>query len=166
MASQPIEPQPGDVADERGRFAPMEQPGEAAMAPDTGIDEVGIHESISDTTPTQRTGTQGAAIEDLADPDADANAPDPSRPIAMSAGPQAGHDIPGGGYGDSRDTGERGTRAIGDETAGGRPEAETDIRSGSYVTEDDTKGGSPGSDPTAEHPPVGQPANVTQPRRP
>jgi hypothetical protein len=30
MASQPIEPQPGDVADERGRFAPIEQPGDEA----------------------------------------------------------------------------------------------------------------------------------------
>jgi hypothetical protein len=80
MASQPIEPQPGDVADEHGRFAPIEPP-------------------------------EG-------------------------------------------------------EAAGAAPGATTDIRSGSHLTEDDTGGGSSGSRPGAEHPPVGQPVNVTQPRRP
>ncbi len=85
MASQPIEPQPGDVADEHGRFAPIVQPGDDAMAPDTGIDEADSHASTDDTTPRRRTGTHGAAIDDRADPDADANVPDPSRPVAMSA---------------------------------------------------------------------------------
>jgi hypothetical protein len=171
MANQSIEPQPGDVADEKGRFAPIEQPGDEAMAPDIGIDEVGIHESISDTPPTRRTGTQGAVIEDLADPDADVNFPDPSSPISMSTGPRSqpdrGRDIPGGGYGDSRDT-EAGDRAISDEEAGPGPgaEDEDEVRSGSHLTEDDTKGTPAGSHSEAEHPRVSQPANVNEPRRP
>jgi hypothetical protein len=72
---------PGDVADERGHFGPSELPGDDAIAPDGGIDEVGVAESSGDTPPTPRTGTHDAAIEDLADPGADANVPEPSKPI-------------------------------------------------------------------------------------
>jgi hypothetical protein len=160
MADQTRQADLNDVADGRGKMAPDELPEGRAMAPDTGIDEVAIHESFSDTPPTRRTGTQGAAIEDLADPDADANSPDPSKPISMTTGPHAqpdrGQDIPGGGYGDSRDT----------EEAGPGPGAEDAIRSGSHISEDDTQGAPPGSHGGVEHPRVSQPANVNQPRRP
>ena len=105
MANQTIEPQPGDVADERGQFVPEAMPGEPVMIPDPGVDAAAGRESSGDGPPNGRTGTQGAAIEDLADPDADANFPDPSKPIAMGVGspPDRGRDVPGGGYGDSRD---------------------------------------------------------------
>ena len=99
MANQTIEPQPGDVADEHGRFATEALPGEPTMAPDPGIDSAADHESPGDTPSARRIGTQGAAVEDLADPDADANVPDPSKPIAMGVGsrPDRGRDIPGAG---------------------------------------------------------------------
>ena len=157
MANQTIEPQPGDVADERGRFVPEAMPGEPVMIPEAGVDAAAGRGSSGDGP---RTGTQGAAIEDLADPDADANFPDPSKPVAMSVGsrPDRGRDIPGGGYGDSRDAGDRGTDAIRDEEDGDDPGAEGDIRSGSHVSEDDTKGTPPGSHAPAEHPDVSQPA--------
>jgi hypothetical protein len=157
MADQTSKPGSGDVADERGEVTPGEMPGHAVIAPDAGIDAPTTHESSGLTPSGRRTGTQGAAIEDLADPEADANRPDPSKPISMSTGPQRqpdrSRDIPGGGYGDSRDTREGG-RAINDKEAG--------IPSGSHITEDDTKGGTPGT----EHPDVSQPANVNRPRRP
>jgi hypothetical protein len=82
MPNQTDTPGPGDVADERGKFTPSELPEDPPIAPDGGIDEVGIDGSSSDTTSTQRTGTQDAASEGLADPDADANFPDPSKPIS------------------------------------------------------------------------------------
>jgi hypothetical protein len=163
MANQLIEPQPGDVADERGKFAPAELPEDEAMASDTGVDEIGIHESFSDTPPTQRTRTQGAAIDDLADPDADANLPEPSKPIAMNAGRPSSspRNIPGGGSSDSPDLGDRGTSATDDEEAGAVHGVENAIRSGSHVTEDDTRDG-PTASHSAEYPSVSQPTNVTQ----
>jgi hypothetical protein len=167
MANQTSTPSPNDVADERGRITPGEMPGEPPMAPDNGIDAAATHESSGDTATTRQTGTQGAVIEDLTDPDADANCPDPSKPVSMSTMPQAqpdrGRDIPGGGYGDSRDI-ERADRAIDDETAGAGDAAAAGIRSGSHVTEDDTKGVPPGSRSGAEHSRVSQPANVNEPR--
>ena len=168
MANQTIEPQPGDVADERGKFVPAAMPGEPAMIPDPGVDAAAGRGSSGDGPPNGRTGTQGAAIEDLADPDADVNFPDPSKPIAMGVGspPDRGRDVPGGGYGDSRDAGDRGDAAIHDEEGGDDPGAEGEIRSGSHVSEDDTRGTPPGSRSPAEHPDVSQPANVNQPRRP
>jgi hypothetical protein len=69
-------PGPGDIADERGKFTPSESP----IAPDGGIDEAGIDRSSGDTP---HNGDQGPAIEGLADPDADANFPEPSKAISM-----------------------------------------------------------------------------------
>jgi hypothetical protein len=170
MTNQTNRPDPSDVADDRGRIAPAELPGEAAMAPDAGVDASAGHEAGGDPPPTRRIGTQGAAIEDLADPDADANFPEPSKPVATSAGTPTdrgrGRDILGGGYGDSRDVGDCGAAAINDEEAGAPAGADDEIHSGSHVTEDDTKGRPPGSNPSAEHPSISQPTNVTQPRRP
>jgi hypothetical protein len=165
MANQTIEPQPGDVADERGKFAPEATPGDPVMIPEPGVDAVARHGSSDDGPPKGRYGTQGAAIEDLADPDADANFPDPSKPIAMGVGsqPDRGRDVPGGGYGDSRDAGGA---AIHDEEGDADSGAEGEIRSGSHVSEDDTRGTPSGSRSPAEHPDVSQPANVNQPRRP
>ncbi len=79
-------PGPGDVADERGKFTPSEPPEDPAIAPDGGTDEAGIDRSSGDAPPTPQTGTPGPAIEGLADPDADADAnfPEPSKPISMS----------------------------------------------------------------------------------
>jgi hypothetical protein len=81
MPNQTEMPGPGDVADERGKFTPSEQPDDPAIAPDGGIDEAAIDRSSGDTP---HTGDQGPAIEGLADPDADANFPDPTKPISMS----------------------------------------------------------------------------------
>ena len=99
MANQIIEPQPGDVADEHGRFATEALPGEPKMDPDPGIDAAAGHESPGDSPSAHHIGTQGAAVEDLADPDADGDAPDPSKPIAMGveSRPDQGRDIPGAG---------------------------------------------------------------------
>jgi hypothetical protein len=85
MTNQIIEPQPGDVADERGRFGPIELPGDEAMTSGTGtgIDAAASDESSDDPTPTPGTGTSSEAVGDLAGPDADANSPDPSKPISM-----------------------------------------------------------------------------------
>jgi hypothetical protein len=77
-------PGPGDVADERGKFTPSESPEGPATAPDGGIDEADIDRSSGDAAPTPHAGAQGPAIEGLADPDADANFPEPSKPISMS----------------------------------------------------------------------------------
>jgi hypothetical protein len=114
MANQTTKPDPIDIADERGKIAPGQLAGDDAIAPGSGIDEVGIDESSSDAPPTPDTRTPGTALGDLADPDADANFPDPSKPISMNAGPQParGRNIPAGGYGDSRDAGDRGDRAM------------------------------------------------------
>jgi hypothetical protein len=76
MANQPKAQDPADVADERGKIAPSELPG----------DELSIPEAPSDTTDAGSTETPGEAIEPLADPDADANFPDPSKPISMGVG--------------------------------------------------------------------------------
>jgi hypothetical protein len=76
MANQPKTQDFGDVADERGKIAPDELPGDGLRIP----------ESSRDTTPAGSTETQGGAIEALADPDADANSPDPSKPISMGVG--------------------------------------------------------------------------------
>jgi hypothetical protein len=164
MADPTSKPGSDDVADGRGRIAPGEMPGDGATSPDEGIDEAATHETAGRASSGRRIGTQGAAIEDLADPDADANFPDPTGPISMSTGPQAqpnrGRDIPGGGYGDSRTDG--GGRAISDEEARASTPPTAGIRSGSHVTEDDTKGGPSG----AEHSAVSQPANVNRPRQP
>lgn len=170
MANQCNPPQPGDVADEHGKFGA----GEEVVGPDPGIDESATHGAGDASDSSRRIGTQGAAIEDLADPDADANRPDPSQPIAMGVetGPDRGRDIPGGGYGDSRDVGgsrdagDRGTDVIRDEESQAPPGTPDEIRSGSHLSEDDTKGRPPGSDAPIEHPAVSQPVNVTQPRRP
>ena len=100
MADQTSKPGSGDVADERGKVAPGEMPGHAVIAPDAGLDAPATHESPGITPSGRRSGTQGAAVEDLADPGADANRPDPSKPISMGPGPRAqpdqGRDIPGG----------------------------------------------------------------------
>ncbi len=121
MANEASKPDPSDVADERGKVAPSEMPGHAVIAPDAGIDAPATHESSGITPSGRPIGTQGAMVEDLADPDADANRPDPSKPVSMSTGPRAqpdrGRDIPGDGYGDSRDV-EGGDRAIDDEMDG------------------------------------------------
>jgi len=87
MADQTSKPGSGDVADERGEITPGEMPGHAVIAPDAGIDAPATHESSGLTPSGRRTGTQGALVEDLADPEADANVPDPSKPISMSTGP-------------------------------------------------------------------------------
>ena len=104
MANQTGKPDPGDVADGRGHFAPDVLPGEPEMDPDDAPDAAATHGRGDQDTTCRQIGTRGAAIEDLADPTAgaDANAPDPSRPVAMAAGPGPGHGIPGGVYGDSR----------------------------------------------------------------
>lgn len=164
MANPYIPPQPGDVADERGKFAS----GEEAMGPDPGADASAAHGTDGEAGSRRRPGTRGAAIEDLADPDADANRPDPSKPIAMGAStrPDRGRDIPGGGYGDSRDAGDRGPDVIRDEELKAPPHTPDEIRSGSHLSEDDTRGRPPGSDAPVEDPPVDQPANVTRSRRP
>ncbi len=73
-------PGAGDIADERGKFTPSESPEEPAIAPDGGIDETGIDRSSVDTPHTE---DQGPAIEGLADPDADANFPEPSKSISI-----------------------------------------------------------------------------------
>lgn len=164
MANQYNTPQPGDVADEHGKFGA----GEEVVGPDPGMDASATRGAGDASDSARRIGTQGAAIEDLADPDADANDPDPSQPIAMGVetGPDRGRDIPGGGYGDSRDVGDRGTSVIRDEEPKAPPGTPDEIRSGSHLSEDDTKGRPPGSDAPIEHPAVSQPVNVTQPRRP
>lgn len=41
MPDQIIEPQPGDVADERGKFGPAAMPGEPDMIPVAGVDPAG-----------------------------------------------------------------------------------------------------------------------------
>lgn len=87
MACQTIPPQPGDLANERGQFGSTALPGEEPMAPDTGADASAGREAGADTGATPRIGTEGAAIEDLADPGADANVPEPSKPVAMGVGP-------------------------------------------------------------------------------
>jgi hypothetical protein len=76
-------PGPGDVADERGKFTPSEPAEEPAIAPDGGVDKAGIDRSSGDTPTTPHIEDQGPAIEGLADPDADANFPEPSKPISM-----------------------------------------------------------------------------------
>ena len=76
MPNQPKTQDVGDVADERGKIATGELPG----------DESRIPEPSRDTTLTGLTGTPGAAIEDLTDPGADVNSPDPSKPISMGVG--------------------------------------------------------------------------------
>jgi hypothetical protein len=83
MPNQTGMPGPDDVADERGKFTPSESPQEPTIAPDSGIDEAAIDRSSGDAAPTPRTGDEGPAIEGLADPDADANFPEPSKPISM-----------------------------------------------------------------------------------
>jgi hypothetical protein len=143
-------------------------PGEPIVVPDADTDSSAGRGSSSDVPPRRRTGTHGAAIEDLADPDADANIPNPSRPVAMAVGSQpAGcRNVPGGGYGDSRYAENRDTPAVYDEKTGEDPVMNDEICSGSHVAEDDTKGRPPGSCVPVEHPSVSQPINVTQPRRP
>jgi hypothetical protein len=83
MPNQTGMPGPGDVADERGKFTTSESPDDPAIAPDGGIDEAGIDRSSGDTPPTPHAGDQGSAIEGLADPGADANFPEPSKPICV-----------------------------------------------------------------------------------
>ncbi len=83
MPNQTRTPGPGDIADERGRFATDALPGDPAIDPAVGSDEAGADGSSGDTPPASRTGTQDEAVESLADPGADANCPDPSRPISV-----------------------------------------------------------------------------------
>ncbi len=76
MPNQPKTQDVGDVADERGKVAPSELPG----------NELRIPEPFRDAIPPGARGRRAGAIEGLADPDADANSPDPSKPISMGVG--------------------------------------------------------------------------------
>lgn len=73
MADAPIIPGPGDIADDRGHFHPA--PGGAEPSGDPAPAEAHSapeHGQAPDAP---------ASLEPVADPDADANAPDPSRPM-------------------------------------------------------------------------------------
>lgn len=69
MSDRKDGPRPADVADERGRFTTEEGlPGEPAMIPDTEADASAHRTEVDRDEPGPRLGTQGAAIDDLADP--------------------------------------------------------------------------------------------------
>lgn len=72
MADAPIIPGPGDVADERGHFHPA--PGGVDPSGDPAPDE-------RRSEPEGQESDTPAAPEPVMDPDADANAPEPSSPI-------------------------------------------------------------------------------------
>jgi hypothetical protein len=79
MSDRPILPVPGDVADERGQF----RPGQAIPPDEIDNAEAEAAGASSDPPPAAaRTGKAGPAQQAPGDPDADANAPDPSRPIS------------------------------------------------------------------------------------
>ncbi len=76
MPDRPIIPVPGDVADERGHF----DPGQAV--PPNEVEETKVAGASNDPPPdAARTGAAGQATQGPGDPGADANNPDPSRPI-------------------------------------------------------------------------------------
>ncbi|MHB1557822.1 MAG: hypothetical protein ACYC61_10100 [Isosphaeraceae bacterium] len=74
MADAPIIPGPGDLADERGHFHPA--PGGADPSGDPAPAGARIEPDNGQTSDVPAGGP-----EPVMDPDADANAPDPSRPI-------------------------------------------------------------------------------------
>ena len=167
MANQTIEPQPGDVADEPGANRARAMPGEPAMIPDPAVDAAAGRGTSGDGPPNGRAGTQGAAIEDLADPDADANFPDPrSRSRWASDRGRTGAATSPGAV-----TATRGMPAIAAMTRSATRKAAPSRRGGrDPLGEPRQRGRHQGHArwprTTAEHPDVSQPANVTQPRRP
>ncbi len=74
MADAPIVAGPGDVADERGQFHPAPGPLDPSGDPAPA--------GSCSSEPNERIPDAPAAPKPTGDPDAEANAPDPSRPIS------------------------------------------------------------------------------------